>query len=71
MNEMMEPVRSMPLQETIDECQRELNIRRRCFPRWIADGRASATDAQDRLDRLQTAIDYLKLQVKVAAEPAQ
>jgi hypothetical protein len=70
MQETMEPVQKRTLREAIDECQRELNIRRRCFPRWVADGRASFTDAQDRLDRLQTAIDYLVLQEKVAAEPA-
>lgn len=56
----MEPVAKRTLREAIDECYRELNIRRRCFPRWIEIGRASRTDAQDRLDRLMTAITYLE-----------
>lgn len=43
-------------QEAIDEVQRELNVRSRCFPRWIAEGRVSRTDAQDRLDRLASAL---------------
>jgi len=56
----MEPKRQRDLVEAVDECQRELNVRRRCFPRWVADGRVSATDAQDRVDRLATAIEHLQ-----------
>ena len=56
----MEPKRIRDLVEAVDECQRELNVRRRCFPRWVADGRVSATDAQDRVDRLATAIEHLQ-----------
>ena len=43
-------------QEAADELQRELNLRSRCFPRWIAEGRVSRTDAQDRLDRIASAL---------------
>ena len=43
------------IQEALDEVARELNVRSRCFPRWITEGRVSRTDAQDRLDRLATA----------------
>jgi hypothetical protein len=49
-------------QEAMDELNRELNIRCRCFPRWVKDGRVSATDAQDRIDRLATAIEILATQ---------
>lgn len=46
-------------QQALDELNREFGVRARCFPRWIADGRVSATDAQDRLDRLATAIEIV------------
>ena len=60
MNEgTMEPKRERSQQEALDELQRELNVRKRCFPRWVGDGRVSATDAQDRIDRLATAITLL------------
>lgn len=38
-----------------DEVHRELTMRERCFPGWIASGRLSKTDAKDRLDRLSVA----------------
>ena len=61
MNEgTMEPRTERTKQEALDELQRELNVRKRCFPRWIGDGRLSATDAQDRLDRLATAVTLLQ-----------
>ena len=47
-------------QAALDELSRELNVRLRCFPRWVAENRVSATDAQDRLDRLHTAHHLLK-----------
>jgi len=62
MNEPTEPMQvktKRSQQEALDELRREFNVRARCFPRWIQDGRVSATDAQDRLDRLGSAIDYL------------
>ena len=46
-------------QAAVDELERELNVRLRCFPRWIAEGRVSRTDAQDRIDRLHTAFNLL------------
>jgi hypothetical protein len=47
--------------EAIDEINRELNVRSRCFPRWIKEGKVSNTDAQDRLDRLASAILILEM----------
>lgn len=55
----MEAVHKRDKQQALDELTRELNVRRRCFPRWVADGRVSATDAQDRIDRLASAIELL------------
>ena len=56
----MEVVTLRPVQEALDELNRELQIRKRCFKRWIADGRLSRTDAQDRLDRLGSAMELLQ-----------
>lgn len=53
-------------QEAHDELTREFNVRRRCFSRWVREGRLSATDAQDRLDRLATACDLLSAVVSGA-----
>jgi hypothetical protein len=47
------------MQEARDELAREYAVRSRCFPRWIKEGRLSTTDAQDRLDRLASAIEFL------------
>lgn len=55
----MEPKTKRPIQEAVDEVYRELCVRKRCFPRWVEDGRVSATDAQDRIDRLATAHEKL------------
>lgn len=54
--------------EAVDELQREFNVRARCFPRWVSEGRVSATDAQDRLDRLHTALSHLR-KLQDLAEP--
>jgi hypothetical protein len=61
MNEIMNPVQVTSKQAALDEVYRELCVRKRCFPKWIADGRVSKTDAQDRIDRLATAFDILSL----------
>jgi hypothetical protein len=59
MQDYMEPKTARTITEAIDEVHRELCVRKRCFPRWILDGRVSKTDAQDRIDRLATAFDLL------------
>jgi hypothetical protein len=59
MEEYMKTSRVRNITEAIDEVHRELCVRRRCFPRWILDGRVSKTDAQDRVDRLATALSLL------------
>lgn len=60
MSDWMESKTVRPGQEALDEVKRELSVRQRCFPRWIRDGKVSATDAQDRIDRLATAYDLLE-----------
>lgn len=56
-------------QAALDEIERELNVRLRCFPRWISEGRLCKTDAQDRLDRQHTAFELLKGLVEKEVAP--
>jgi hypothetical protein len=48
------------LGEAIDEAEREFNVRERCFPKWIQEGRITKTDAKDRLERLGAACYFLR-----------
>lgn len=48
------------LGEAIDEVEREFNVRERCFPKWVQDGRLTKTDAKDRLERLGAACYFLR-----------
>ena len=45
--------------ESVDELVRELHVRQRCFPRWVAEGKLSRTDGIDRIERLASAIKLL------------
>lgn len=58
-------------QEALDELERELNVRARCFDRWVGEGRMSMTDARDRIERMATAhkllLGYVTEQLKTAA----
>jgi hypothetical protein len=53
-------------EQALDELNREANVRSRCFPRWIQEGRVSRSDARDRLDRICSAIKYLEVMSKSA-----
>lgn len=48
------------LEEAASEVERELQVRTRCYDRWIQDGKMTRIDAQDRYDRLATAFEYLQ-----------
>jgi hypothetical protein len=48
-------------EEAISELLREKNVRARCYDRWVTEGRLTATDAKDRLDRINAAIHFLEL----------
>ena len=57
-------------QNAYDEAMRELQVRERCFPGWVRDGRISGSDARDRLNR-QARICFILASladVKVGAE---
>jgi hypothetical protein len=65
-HEYMQVKTKRSIQEATDELEREFNVRSRCFARWIQDGRVSRTDAQDRLDRLGSAIEFLNEAISAA-----
>lgn len=48
------------LEEAFDECTRENEVRKRCYGKWIDEGRLSRSDARDRTERLAAAIEFLK-----------
>lgn len=61
---------SRSITEAIDELFRELQVRKRCFPRWIQDGKISRTDAQDRIARQESALAYLETLRPADSTPA-
>ena len=61
---------SRSLTEAIDEVFRELQVRKRCFPRWVDDGKISRTDAQDRIARQESALAYLESLRPAESAPA-
>ena len=48
------------LEEAISELEREAQVRKRCYDRWMGEGRISYIDAADRQERLLSAIAQLK-----------
>jgi len=48
------------IHEAISEVNRELQVRVRCFPRWIKEGKVDAVEAEDRIDRLTAAKHFLE-----------
>ena len=55
---MSEKTRS--LEEAHSEVERELQVRNRCYDRWVSDGKMSKIDAKDRKERLETALAFLE-----------
>lgn len=47
------------LEEAISEVQREMDVRKRLFDKWVSEGRMSWTDAHDRLERQCSALKHL------------
>lgn len=45
------------LEEAVCELARELGVRERCFPNWIAVGKVSRVDAKDRYSRMKKALE--------------
>lgn len=47
------------LEEATAEIQREMDVRKRLFDRWVTEGKLSWVDAKDRLERHMSALVYL------------
>lgn len=48
------------LEEAHAEAVRELTMRKKCYPRWIEEGRTTKWDAKDRGERLEAAVWFLE-----------
>ena len=46
--------------EAWSECEREIQVRVRCYDRWVSEGKLSWADARDRLARMGEAARTLK-----------
>jgi hypothetical protein len=49
------------LEAAIGEVNRERQVRERCYPRWVAEGKLSKIDAKDRLARIINAEEIMQL----------
>lgn len=47
------------LEEALAEVEREINVRLKCFDRWVSEGRLSRIEARDRLERMMAAYNLL------------
>ena len=48
------------VEEALSECDRELQVRDRCFARWVGEGKITSVDARDRMQRLARACQILQ-----------
>jgi len=55
------------IEGALGEIQRERQIRERCYPRWVEEGKVSRIDAKDRLSRIIQAEELLTLLIDKAA----
>lgn len=47
-------------QEAYDEAMRELQVRDRCYPKWVSEGKVSRTEARQRFNAQATIVALLK-----------
>lgn len=66
---LLAQVPSDEIEQALQELSRELQLRERCFPRWVAEGRISKLDAKERLHRQHLAVDILTILLDVYSEP--
>ena len=50
----------VPLNLQIQCVAREIAMRKRCFPRWVKQGRMKETDAVRELERMEAVLDTLQ-----------
>lgn len=55
--------------EALSEIARELGVRRRCYGRWVQDGKLSDVDATDRMERLERALELVEKYVSLEDLP--
>jgi hypothetical protein len=48
-----------PITEAVDEVHRELEVRKRIYGQWVAEGKISFADAKARGERMESALAYL------------
>ena len=46
--------------EAADEVAREIGVRKKCYDRWVAEGKLSYSEAVDRMMRLKSALHYMQ-----------
>jgi hypothetical protein len=56
------------IEAALGEVERELQVRERCFPRWVEEGKISRIDAKDRMSRQIQARELLLLLLTTAPE---
>jgi hypothetical protein len=49
-----------PVADVVAELRRELAMRQRVYPRWVASGKLTATDMQRRISLLEAAIALIE-----------
>ena len=58
------------LEAVLGELTREREVRERCYPRWVEEGKMSRIDAKDRMSRQLLAEEILALKLdKVLGAP--
>lgn len=56
------------VEAALGEVQRERQVRERCYPRWVEEGKMSRIDAKDRMSRQIQAEELLLLLLTAAPE---
>jgi hypothetical protein len=57
------------IEPALGEIQREMQVRERCYPRWVEEGKLSRIDAKERLNRQIYAEQLLSLLLDKANKP--
>lgn len=61
---------SIPLERQIACVEREINMRRRCYPRWVGRGSMKQTLADDEIATMEAVLATLEHQHQAAEAPA-
>lgn len=62
---------AFPIEKQLRELERELDMRRRAYPKWCRAGRMRTEDAYDRIEALKAAMRTLEAGHALAAELAR